>query len=130
MHRNDKYIDRNDFSSYNMLEFICKKEFTVSIFYCTSSALKKYSLHSHDCAEIVCQLEGETRTQIGNLSFTAFPGDILLIPPHTPHKGTSDTGFRDLALRASNIDFPCAAVLHDPSGDITDRMGRRLRTRR
>jgi len=84
-----------------------------------SSPISRYNLHAHDEWEIVCQLEGEVRTQIGNESFTACPGDILIIPPHVPHKGIANAPFRDLALRAAAMDFPSLCVLRDYRGDIT-----------
>ena len=85
---------------------------------CTSSALiYKYRPHAHDTWEIVCQLEGETQTELDARRYVMHPGDVLLIPPNVVHKGISETGFRDLSLRA-DITLPREMVFYDQSGDV------------
>ena len=92
----------------------------MSIYCCSSQAfLKKYNPHTHDQWEIICQLEGEVRSVIDDRVYTLTPGDLLLIPPGAMRRGSSREGFRDLALRADNLQFPSAAHLRDTTGDIT-----------
>ena len=84
-----------------------------------SSPIKEYSLHSHKDWEIVCQLEGEVKTQVGDKSFTLTEGQIMLIPPHVLHKGSSNNFFRDISFIAKEIDFNGFQVITDSRGDIT-----------
>ena len=84
-----------------------------------SPPIKSYTTHSHSCWEIVCQIEGETSTTVGNKVFTLKPGDVFLTPPGIPHSGRSDTEFIDLSLCAEGIDFDELRVFHDVHGDVT-----------
>lgn len=87
---------------------------------CTASAeISGYRLHTHSTVEIVCQIEGEARTEVGDRSLTLHPGEILLIPAGVPHKGTSDGVFRDLALCVQNAEFDAVELLCDSAGTIT-----------
>ena len=84
-----------------------------------SSPIKKYSPHSHTNWEIVCLLEGEVKTQVGDKSFTLTEGQIMLIPPDVLHSGVSSDYFRDISLVAAGIDFNGFEVITDHRGDIT-----------
>ena len=87
---------------------------------CTASAkIYSYRLHAHPTVEIVCQIEGETRTEVGDRSLTLHPGEILLIPAGVPHRGVSDGGFRDLALCIRNAEFDAVELLCDSAGTVT-----------
>lgn len=120
MEKSDGNIDKSDFSRYNGFKIMEKSGGLMQILNChVSNFLKKYNLHSHAAWEIVCQLEGETKTQVGEQALLFTAGEVLLIPPHTPHKGVSDSGFRDLSLSVKGIDFPGTAVtFRDDSGEI------------
>lgn len=83
-----------------------------------SSPLEKYSLHKHTNWEIVCQIEGEVTTLVGEKTFTLSEGDVMLIPPHTLHKGAATSPFRDLSLCSDQIDFDRFTLIKDYRGEI------------
>ena len=85
--------------------------------YC-SLPITSYKAHTHKDWEIVCQLEGEARTQVGDQTLTVRKGDVLLIPPNTVHKGESDGIFRDISLHAEELSFPHFACFRDESSDL------------
>ena len=84
-----------------------------------SSPIKKYSPHSHTNWEIVCLLEGEVKTQVGDKRFTLTAGQVMLIPPNVTHSGSSNDFFIDTSLVASGIDFNGFEIITDHRGDIT-----------
>ena len=91
----------------------------MEILSCKSSLpINKYNLHSHKAWEIVCQLEGEVITQVGEKSFTLSPNEIMLIPPNLPHKGYSNGIFRDMSLCADGLDFNGFEIIKDYRGEI------------
>lgn len=91
----------------------------MNVISCSASMLlNAYSSHSHDCWELVYQLSGETRTVIGDESFTARVGSVWMIPPGVPHSGTSAEGFRDFAVKIKETDLPSFVLIKDTSGDI------------
>ena len=83
-----------------------------------SMPIRKYNLHSHKSWEIVCQLEGEVRTQVGENYFSLYPNEIMLIPPDVPHRGYSNGLFRDIALCATGIEFKEFEIIKDYRGEI------------
>lgn len=104
---------------YYLIVNIEKKDIFVKIIHCKRSApLQKYNSHSHKEWEIVCQVEGEALTHVGNTSIILKKGDILLIPPNMAHRGVSDGIFLDASVRVEDPDFSKLTVLHDNRGDI------------
>lgn len=83
-----------------------------------SLPITKYKAHTHGTWEIVCQLEGEVETVVGDMTCLMQAGDVLLIPPHTPHKGAANAPFRDLSLCDNALELPALAHLHDEQGQI------------
>ena len=83
-----------------------------------SLPIKKYETHTHDCPEIVCQLEGSAETQVGSKSFTFSAGEVMIIPPHVPHRGHSDELFKDLSLIIHKTDLNEFRVFTDYNGEI------------
>lgn len=49
------------------------------------------SLHTHPYEEIFITLEGEATIVANDQKLCAGPGDIIIVPPHTPH-GFTNTG--------------------------------------
>ena len=91
----------------------------MSIIDCKRSfPIKKYSSHSHKTWEIVCQLEGEVVTQVEDKVFTLSAGEIMLVPPNTAHKGSSNNSFTDMSVCSDDLDFGKFAVIKDSRGDI------------
>lgn len=87
-----------------------------------SSLIKKYNIHSHDCWEIVCQLEGSVKTQVGDKTFTFSAGEVMIIPPNVMHKGSSDGFFKDLSLTAYGMELKDFEVLTDSDGEIASML--------
>ena len=85
--------------------------------YC-SLPISSYKAHAHKSWEIVCQLEGEVQTQVGDQTLTVREGDVLLIPPNTMHEGRSNGIFRDISLHSEALSFPEFACFRDESGDL------------
>ena len=86
--------------------------------YC-SLPISSYKAHTHKVWEIVCQLEGEVQTQVGDQTLTVRTGDVLFIPPNTVHEGRSNGIFRDISLHSEALSFPHFACFHDESGDLS-----------
>ena len=78
-----------------------------------------YIQHYHSYWEVVFQLEGTAKTQLGSEEWMVEPGDILVIPPFTPHSGESKDGFRDIFFIVENMDFSIPMQLHDYDGSIS-----------
>lgn len=117
------YLDKNDFLCYFEIQSIEERDFYMDFISCKQSSLqKKYIQHSHGTWEIVCQLEGEVRTQVNDKVFVLSPHDIMLIPPNTPHRGSSEESFRDLSLLANGMDFGEFKIIKDYRGDISNLM--------
>lgn len=55
------------------------------IYYYSDYDLTKVQLHSHDYFEFYVFLEGNVSMQIGEMSHSLSLGDVIFIPPQTPH---------------------------------------------
>ena len=123
MTKKDIYLDKTDFLCYFKAIKKDKKENAMRIHCCAVKAkIFRYPAHSHSRWEIICHLEGEADVQVGSHRYRLTPGDVLLIPPGMTRKGSSQEGFRDIALRADGISFLREEGLHDSTGDITSLM--------
>ena len=56
------------------------------IYYYRDTSPIKVPLHTHDYYEFYFFLEGDVSIQAGSRTYPAASGDIMLIPPHTPHR--------------------------------------------
>lgn len=56
------------------------------IYYYNDHELSKVALHSHDYYEFYFFLEGDISIQIGQETHPVRYGDVMLIPPHIPHR--------------------------------------------
>lgn len=56
--------------------------------------------HQHPHEQIVNVLVGTLELNMAGEWFTLRPGDVFVIPPHTPHAGRSEDGCRVLDLFA------------------------------
>ena len=65
--------------------------------------LMEYGLHSHDCYEIIVNVEGDGIAEIGGREYPFCPGSVHVIPPNMPHQKSAQSGFRDLYLRADSL---------------------------
>ena len=86
-----------------------------------SLPIRKYKAHAHSTWEIVCLVNGEVTTCVGEKVLTLSEGEIMLIPPNTVHKGSSDSTFIDMSL-CVDVNFEKFAVIKDYRGDIASVM--------
>ncbi|MDO5538892.1 MAG: AraC family transcriptional regulator [Eubacteriales bacterium] len=56
------------------------------IYYYNDLNLQKVALHSHDYYEFYFFLEGDVSIQVGKNVYPVQFGDIMMIPPHIPHR--------------------------------------------
>lgn len=80
--------------------------------------ITSYSEHIHDFWEVIYQVSGTSNTIITGECYPFSQGDVLLLPPGTPHRGISDTPFRDMYFLASELDFHSVKVVHDNDGSV------------
>lgn len=57
---------------------------------------KYYGVHTHDCYELILNLEGEGIMTIGDRQFPFFPGSVHIVPKNTPHIKESKDKFKDI----------------------------------
>ncbi len=80
-----------------------------------STPIDRKLLHSHDYSEIVRYTTGTGSVEIAGRSYSFAPGDIFIIPPHTPHTDWALQGFQNFHAEFSDEDFPFEGLLimHD-----------------
>lgn len=71
-------------TKFNPRQYMISKDF--ELYYYNDVNLTKIELHEHDYYEFYFFLEGDITCQIGQERVTILPGDLMLIPPHTPHQ--------------------------------------------
>ena len=62
-----------------------------------------FETHTHDCYEIILNVEGEGIAKIGGTEYPFSPGTIHVVPPNTPHAKHAADGFRDLYLHTDSL---------------------------
>ena len=74
-----------------------------------------YGNHTHECYELILNLEGEGTLTVGDSEFHFFPGSIHIIPPNTPHIKRSDDKFRDIYFLTDTLcASPSARDISEP----------------
>ena len=71
-------------TAFSTRQYMISQDF--EIYYYNDLNLEKVPLHSHDYYEFYFFLEGDVSIQIGQETFPIKYGDIMLMPPHIPHK--------------------------------------------
>jgi mannose-6-phosphate isomerase-like protein (cupin superfamily) len=61
------------------------------------------ALHKHPYEEVFMTLEGEVTFTAGDAQIVAGPGDVVIVPPETPHafKNTGDGPLRQIDVHVS-----------------------------
>ncbi len=70
-------------------EFLDRQQMVESdleAYYYSDTSLDQVERHRHDCYELLFFLEGDVITTVNEQSFVMEPGDIVIIPPETPHR--------------------------------------------
>lgn len=86
----------------------------------TPFPIRMCGMHSHETWEIIYQVTGKNRSQIGDKAFDIGSGDVLIIPPGVLHDGKSDEAYTDMYIQAKGLDFHSASVIHDYDGHILE----------
>ena len=71
-------------TAFSTRQYMISQDF--EIYYYNDLNLEKVPLHSHDYYEFYFFLEGDVSIQIGQETFPIKYGDLMLIPPHIPHR--------------------------------------------
>lgn len=74
-----------------------------------SSPLKFSGSHIHDTWEIILNLEGDGTMTVGTESFRFTAGDVVCIPPRTPHSKMADDKFQDTYVQINRINFAASS---------------------
>ena len=76
---------------------------TVSFFLSTHAPGEGPDLHQHPYEEVFIQYEGQATYTVGDQTIEAGPGEIVVVPPNTPHqfKNSGDTRLRLVGLHPS-----------------------------
>ena len=68
---------------FSTREYMLSKDF--ELFYYNDKHITPLKEHSHDYFEFYFFVEGDVSMQIGKQTYHVRSGDLMLIPPHTPH---------------------------------------------
>lgn len=76
---------------------------SVSFFLSTHAPGEGPDLHVHPYEEVFVMYEGQATFTVGDSEITAGPGEIVVVPPNTPHgfKNTGDTRLRQVGIHPS-----------------------------
>ena len=69
--------------------------------------------HSHNVWEVILRLSGESSFIVGDEIYHITPGDVIVIPPNTVHKDTSDVLYQDIFVRVDTTEFREVMVVKD-----------------
>lgn len=79
------------------------------------SVTKNVALHMHNTWELIYYTSGEGQMIFDDLILSYREGDIIVIPPNTPHINQSETGFTNIFvnLKDSNMNFRTPVKIQD-----------------
>ena len=75
-------------------------------------------MHEHRHWELIYQTDYPTTATVAGKNYRVEVGALIVIPPNTPHRTSSDTPFRDISIQIEKFDFPTSTVV------VTDVEGR------
>ena len=115
----DKIIDKKDLLRYNDNKRTGGGTMNFMSIAKRSEPLLSCPMHKHPCWELIYQLDAPTTAVTALGSFDVKPGELIVIPPNTPHRTVSDTPFRDFCIKLDRLDFPhTPTVVRDTDGTI------------
>lgn len=71
---------------------------------------KYFGKHTHDCYELILNLEGEGIMTIGDKQFDFFPGSVHIVPKNTPHVKESKDKFKDIYFLTDTLSLAPMAI--------------------
>lgn len=77
-------MPRNLQTPFSTRQYMLSRDF--EIYYYSNQDLTSVSSHAHDYYEFYIFLEGHMTLYIQNTSYRLQNGDMVLVPPHTPHR--------------------------------------------
>ena len=77
-------MKKNLQSDFQTRQYMLSRDF--ELYYYDDKDLAKVEAHSHNYYEFYFFLEGDVSMQIGKSTYHVRSGDIMLIPPHLPHR--------------------------------------------
>ena len=96
---------------------------------CSPFFLKYYGTHTHDCFELILNLEGEGIMTIGDQQFPFYPGSVHIVPKNTPHIKDSCDQFKDiyfltdtLSMATHSIDESRPIVFSDDADKTLEKL--------
>ena len=84
-----------------------------------SAPILSCQMHEHSFWEVIYQLDAPTTAITESGSYPVDVGEMIVMPPNTPHRTVSDTVFHDFCVTLERLDFPpIPTVLRDTDGTI------------
>ena len=84
-----------------------------------SATILSCQMHEHPNWELIYQQDAPTTAVTAMGSFHVEPGELIVIPPNTPHRTVSDTPFRDFCVKLAYIDIARSPTVgRDVDGSI------------
>ena len=77
-------MKKNLQSTFESRQYMLSRDF--ELYYYDDKDLAKVEAHSHNYFEFYFFVEGDVSMQIGKHTYRVRPGDLMLIPPHAPHR--------------------------------------------
>lgn len=77
-------MKKNLQSAFQTRQYMLSRDF--ELYYYDDKDLAKVEAHSHNYFEFYFFLEGDVSMQIGKTTYRVRSGDLMLIPPHSPHR--------------------------------------------
>jgi len=85
----------------------------------TPVPIRSCPMHVHPWWELIYQLDAPTTAVTALGSYRVEQGELIIIPPDTPHRTVSETPFQDFYIKLEHMDAPpIPAVIRDRDGTI------------
>lgn len=77
-------MKKNLQTQFSTRQYMLSKDF--ELYYYNDTSLTKVDVHTHDYYEFYFFIEGDVSIRVGDKRYPVTFGDIMLIPPHIPHR--------------------------------------------
>lgn len=77
-------------SQFNKRQYMLSEDY--ELFYYSDLQFKSVGLHSHSYFEVYFFTEGDVSMEVGGRMLRLSPGDVLVVPPNTPHRAVINDG--------------------------------------
>lgn len=84
-----------------------------------SPLIRSCQVHEHRQWELIYQTENPTTAVVSGANYRVEVGELIIIPPNTPHRTVGDAPFRDISMQIETLDFSTSPmVVKDVEGRI------------